>query len=47
MKDQVEKLVKKAVESDDANSALKLTQAALNAAHAMQVLGQVERSEKD
>ncbi len=41
-KTQVEGMIDKAAKSDKADDALKFSQAALNAAHAMQVLDQVK-----
>ena len=40
------KLVAKAAETENGTAAQQFSQAALNAAHALQVLGQIERSEK-
>lgn len=41
VKEAVEKLIEKAVTSDDSNAALRYSQAALNVAHAKQVAAQV------
>lgn len=44
MSDEVNKLIKKATETSDAPAALHWSQSALNAAHALQVLAEIERT---
>lgn len=45
-KNEVEQLIKKAVEAKESHHALHYSQAALNAAHARQVVKQTEKGEE-
>lgn len=46
IEDKVEQLIKKAAEATDKDEAMRFSQAALNAAHAIQVLATVKRDNK-